>query len=478
MNALDDKTAGGAVLTSSLGFGFADRRRPVPDVADGSPPMLTQTALRSTNWQRRCERWGCLMAAAQAGERQAYEQLLRELDGWLRRYYARRLPPAAAEDARQDALLAVHARRNAYSPARPFGPWVAAIARYKWIDQVRDVSRSAALSLDDDIPVENCVGEPAMATMAVDDLLRQLKPAQARVIRLVKLEGASIEDASSATGQSAALVKVNIHRGLKKLAALAAGVAVAPARTAATPREDLQTRPKQTGVETMAALPLIVFDVNETLLDLGTMEPTFRRIFGEKGAMRLWFADLILYSAALTVAGCYVPFTDIGAAVMKMLADTRGIKIGDKDKTELTEKFSTMPPYPEVPAALRKLRNAGFRLFTLTDNLLDVQTRQLEHGGIVDLFERRFSADGVKHHKPSREAYGYVERELGARPAELCLIACHTWDTLGAVAAGWEAALIKRVGNDVLGVGPQPHFVGNDLNDVADQIIARYKRAA
>lgn len=53
--------------------------------------------------------------------------------------------------------------------------------------------------------------------------------------------------------------------------------------------------------------------------------------------------------------------------------------------------------------------------------------------------------------------------------------ACHTWDTLGAVAAGWEAALIKRVGNDVLGVGPQPQIVGDDLNDVADQLIARHK---
>ena len=151
----------------------------------------------------------------------------------------------------------------------------------------------------------------------------------------------------------------------------------------------------------MAGLPLIVFDVNETLLDLRTMEPTFERIFGEKAAMRLWFANLILYSAALTVAGCYVPFTDIGSAVMKMLADTQGIKIDDADKKELTEKFSTMPPYPEVPAALRKLRNGGFRLFILTDNLLEVQTRQLEHGGIAELFERRFSADGVKHHKPS-----------------------------------------------------------------------------
>lgn len=225
----------------------------------------------------------------------------------------------------------------------------------------------------------------------------------------------------------------------------------------------------------MADLPLIVFDVNETLLDLGTMEPIFQRIFGDESAMRLWFANLILYSAALTVAGVYVPFTDVGAAVMKMLADTRGIKINDDDKKELTDKFSTMPPHPEVPAALRKLRDAGFRLFCLTDNLLDVQTRQLTQGGIVDLFERRFSADGVKHHKPSRQAYAYVEEELGVTPSQLWMIACHTWDTLGAVAAGWHAALIKRVGNDVLGVGPQPHIVGNDLNHVADQLIARHK---
>ena len=79
----------------------------------------------------------------------------------------------------------------------------------------------------------------------------------------------------------------------------------------------------------MTTRPLIVFDVNETLLDLQTMEPIFERIFDERQAMRLWFANFIMYSAALTVAGCYVPFTDIGAAVMKMLAATQGIKIAD-----------------------------------------------------------------------------------------------------------------------------------------------------
>ena len=226
----------------------------------------------------------------------------------------------------------------------------------------------------------------------------------------------------------------------------------------------------------MPALPLIVFDVNETLLDLQIMEPTFERIFGDKRDMRLWFANLIMYSVALTVAGSYVPFTDIGSAVMKMLADTQGIKIDDADKAELKEKFSTMPPYPEVPAALRKLHRSGFRLFTLTNNLVEVQGRQLEHGGIAKFFERCFSVDSVKLYKPSRQAYAHVEKELGVGPSRLCLIACHTWDTLGAVAAGWEAALVKRVGNDVLAVGPQPQIVGNDLNDVADQLIARHNR--
>jgi RNA polymerase sigma factor (sigma-70 family) len=200
-----------------------------PSTSD-SPP---QTSDRSENWDRRSERWGSLMMAAQAGESHAYEQLLRELDAWLRRYYARRLPAPAAEDARQDALLAIHAKRHTYAPSRPFGAWVMAIARYKWIDRVRDASRFAAQSLDDEIPIQDH-GSAAISAATVDNLLGQLKPAQASVIRLAKLKGLSIARASGATGQSAALVKVNIHRGLRKLAALVACddiTATTPARS-------------------------------------------------------------------------------------------------------------------------------------------------------------------------------------------------------------------------------------------------------
>ena len=171
------------------------------------------------SWNSCSERWGRLMAAAQAGDGHAYERLLRELDGWLRRYYARRLPHPASQDARQEALLAIHSKRHTYAPSRPFGAWLVAIARYKWIDRVRDASRYAALSLDEDIAIEDH-GGAAISAAALDHLLGRLKPAQASVIRLVKLKGLSVAHASGATGQSVSLVKINIHRGLKRLTAL------------------------------------------------------------------------------------------------------------------------------------------------------------------------------------------------------------------------------------------------------------------
>jgi 2-haloacid dehalogenase len=229
----------------------------------------------------------------------------------------------------------------------------------------------------------------------------------------------------------------------------------------------------------MSEHPIIVFDVNETLLDLEATRPFFDRVFNDPAAMRLWFANLITYSEALTLADVYVPFTDIGGAVLKMLAATRGITISDADAAELSDRFATMPPHPEVPAALRRLRDHGFRLFTLTDNTLAISDRQLEHGGIIDLFERRFSVDEtVKRHKPAPEAYHSVAAALGIDPGGICLVACHVWDTIGARAAGWQAGLILREGNAPLGVGPQPDYIGKDLDAIADQLIERYPATA
>lgn len=162
--------------------------------------------------------WDALMAVAQGGDAAAYHRLLSEVADWLRRYFARRLPPAMIDDAIQDTLIAVHEKRHTYDPSRPFGAWLAAIARYKWIDALRSLKARPTEVLDDDIAVPD--HEAAITSAwSLERLLGTLKPAQSQVIRLVKLQGLSIEEAAQATGQSATLVKVNIHRGLKRLTA-------------------------------------------------------------------------------------------------------------------------------------------------------------------------------------------------------------------------------------------------------------------
>ncbi len=98
---------------------------------------------------------------------------------------------------------------------------------------------------------------------------------------------------------------------------------------------------------------------------------------------------------------------------------------------------------------------------------------------MIDLFERRFSVDEtVRRHKPAQEAYHSVAAALDVDPGDICLIASHVWDTIGAQAAGWQAALILRVGNAPLDVGPQPDYIGADLDVIAGQLIDRYAMAA
>jgi RNA polymerase sigma factor (sigma-70 family) len=162
------------------------------------------------------DRWNSLMTAAQRGDDAAYERLMREVSGWLSRYFHKRLPPSAAEDATQEALLAIHVHKQRYDPSDPMRPWLKTIARFKWIDQLRSHVRSPQSLEDMDVPVDDH-GAMTRAAILLDLLLADAKPAQAQVIRLVKLRGASVEEASRISGQSPSLVKVNIHRGLKRI---------------------------------------------------------------------------------------------------------------------------------------------------------------------------------------------------------------------------------------------------------------------
>ncbi len=161
-----------------------------------------------------------LMRAMQQGDKAAANVLLSETGLWLERYFRRRVPPHHIDDLVQDVLIALHTKRATWDPSRPFLPWLAAIARYRWVDHLRKVYRSGEDALEDfDAPTDN-EEEAVMARMSLERLFVHLPEKQADVIEMVKIEGLSIREAATRCGQSESAVKVNIHRGLKKLSAL------------------------------------------------------------------------------------------------------------------------------------------------------------------------------------------------------------------------------------------------------------------
>lgn len=221
--------------------------------------------------------------------------------------------------------------------------------------------------------------------------------------------------------------------------------------------------------------PIIVFDVNETLLDITTLEPLFDRIFGDAGMLREWFAELILYSQTMTLSGLYTPFGELAAGTLLMVGTNNGIAVPDADLAELKKRIGNMPAHPDVISALERLTNAGFRLVTLTNSASAPSPTPLEKAGIDYFFDRHFSVETVQKFKPAPETYQYVAQELGVETTDLRMVACHLWDIIGAQAAGCKGAFITRSNNAVLPAEglPAPDFVGCNLGELANHLVGQ-----
>jgi RNA polymerase sigma-70 factor (ECF subfamily) len=181
--------------------------------------------------EERDQAWSRLMRAAQSGDRSAYERLLREISPLIRALVRRHCSNRAdIEEMVQDTLLTLHRVRHTYDPNRPFSPWLAAIAWRRSIDALRRrmrVSRYETPELglyetfSDD--AANNDGEGIGSVAEVQDLLRLLPPRQREALESLKLREMTLAEASAASGQSVAALKVNTHRGLKTLRALMQG---------------------------------------------------------------------------------------------------------------------------------------------------------------------------------------------------------------------------------------------------------------
>jgi 2-haloacid dehalogenase len=219
-----------------------------------------------------------------------------------------------------------------------------------------------------------------------------------------------------------------------------------------------------------AAPSVLVFDVNETLIDIESMAPLFERVFGDPQAMRDWFNQLVMYSMTATLSGHYVDFFTLGQGTLQMLASTHRLAITDDDVHALKDSMLTMPAHPDVEDGLTTLRDNGFRLVTLTNSPPNpAGSSPLEHAGLAHFFEQTFSVEARRAFKPAATVYRYVCEELAVAPEECMMVAAHVWDTIGAQSAGFSGALITRPGNATLPIPelPQPTIVANDLREFA-----------
>jgi 2-haloacid dehalogenase len=218
---------------------------------------------------------------------------------------------------------------------------------------------------------------------------------------------------------------------------------------------------------------LLIFDVNETLIDFESMNPMFERIFGDERVMREWLSQLILYSMTLTLSGIYKNYWELGAGLIHMVGAVHGKTISDEDMEAMREAMKTMPAHKDAKEGLQMLKDQGYRMVTLTNSPPTPDRKTpLEHSGLAGFFEGQYNIESALAYKPAPIVYHMIADKYDMAPEECCMVATHVWDTVGAQSAGMKAALLTRPGNAPLYIKglPQPNVIGKDLIAVAQEM--------
>src|SRR5919198_3782107 len=168
---------------------------------------------------------------------------------------------------------------------------------------------------------------------------------------------------------------------------------------------------------------LCVFDVNETLLDLAALDDFFVDLTGSPAARAEWFDLLIHHALTLTAARGYRPFGQLAAACLSPIAARYGSAATDDHRRELGDRLRHLPAHPDAADALRRLRDSGHGVVTLTNSVADVAEDQLRNAGLRDLVDAVYSADQVRALKPAPEPYRHVLDDRHVAPEDAVLVA-------------------------------------------------------
>lgn len=216
----------------------------------------------------------------------------------------------------------------------------------------------------------------------------------------------------------------------------------------------------------------IIFDVNETLIDLEPLRKLVNKRLDNPGGFRQWFGLMLQHSQVATLTSNYFTFSAIGDAALDMAADMLQTKrLTPEQRHEVAQKFTELPAHPDVAEGLARFRDAGIQLLTLTNSTPSDLQKQLASAGLSEYFAHALSVDPVRLYKPHPEPYRYATQQAGVAPAHALMVAAHGWDVAGALAAGLQAAFLARPGQAVYPMAP-PTYQAPTLTALADQLLS------
>ncbi len=215
----------------------------------------------------------------------------------------------------------------------------------------------------------------------------------------------------------------------------------------------------------------ILFDINETVLNLSTLKPKFKAAFGDESVITTWFAMLLHSSTVCITTSVKTDFATLASAMLESIAARMGIKLSEEMRDDILSDFANLPPHHDIKPALRQLRSAGFSPVAFSNSSRKLISTQIKNARLTDYFDEIISVEETGSFKPDPNVYKFAAKQLNQPLGSLRLVATHDWDTHGALFVGMKAAYIHRSDAIYHPLYRRPDICAKTMEDIVQQII-------
>ncbi len=215
----------------------------------------------------------------------------------------------------------------------------------------------------------------------------------------------------------------------------------------------------------------ILFDINETVLNLSALKPKFEHVFGDESVLGLWFSSLLHSSTVCAVTGLKSDFASLASAMLTNIASRQNIDLAETDRDDILATLANLPAHEDIKSALTTLRKEGYRTVAFSNSSLALITKQIKNAGLENVFDDVISVEETGSFKPDPKVYHFVANRLAQPVSSLRLVATHDWDTHGAMSAGMLAAYINRTNTPYHPAYLKPSVIADDMNTLVEKIL-------